>query len=259
MSLFDHISPNIDEKQIINFIKIGINFQDSKGMTALMWACLNKKRELAEVLIDAGADISIKDKNGDTALHYMLYFHFSEANNSDLIIKILNNIDDQILQKINISTALASAVGGSTKVVKKLIDKKADVNWRSTFGSTPLILAARRNEETTQILIDAKADVNLQNKFGDTALLNACKNYSENIAIKLIDAGADVDFKNENNEIAIAYINDFNLTKVLLHLKSITNEKILEQIQNQKSIISNCFQDPIADFNVVDMIFNFIY
>jgi ankyrin repeat protein len=48
-------------------------------------------------------------------------------------------------------------------VVRELIDRRADLNVRSTYGyETPLHLAAQRNcEAIAMMLIDAGADVNM--------------------------------------------------------------------------------------------------
>lgn len=50
--------------------RLNINFSDSDGCTGLMKACLNGHFDLSKLLIESGADLSLKDKNGQNALHY---------------------------------------------------------------------------------------------------------------------------------------------------------------------------------------------
>ena len=38
--------------------------QIPNGFTVLMWACLNKQVPLVKLLLDRGADVSLKDKVG---------------------------------------------------------------------------------------------------------------------------------------------------------------------------------------------------
>ena len=46
-----------------------MNLQDSKGLTALMWATKKECKNIVDILLKAYADISIKDNNGYTALN----------------------------------------------------------------------------------------------------------------------------------------------------------------------------------------------
>lgn len=48
--------------------KANINAQDDEGFTPLMNACQNRHVEVVKILLEAGADISLKSKYGDTAL-----------------------------------------------------------------------------------------------------------------------------------------------------------------------------------------------
>lgn len=53
------------------YIKSGeydINDRDSYQRTALMWSCLNKFLMVSKILIDAGADVNLVDKDHRTAL-----------------------------------------------------------------------------------------------------------------------------------------------------------------------------------------------
>ena len=56
-----------DFNLVINSKKFDVNHQNSAGQTALMMETNNDRNKQ---LLDKGADISIKDKDGDTALDY---------------------------------------------------------------------------------------------------------------------------------------------------------------------------------------------
>ena len=70
------------------------------GSTPLMSAATFNKPEIAEVLINANADLSIKNNDGGTALHTAAFF-------------------------------------GRIEIVQLLIDAKADKTVRNNFGATP--------------------------------------------------------------------------------------------------------------------------
>jgi uncharacterized protein len=65
-------------------------------------------------------------------------------------------------------------------------------------GLTPLLFAARQGDLTTvQALLDAKADVNEKSEFGWTALLVATQNRYYKIGLYLLEHGADPNIQNE--------------------------------------------------------------
>ena len=49
-------------------IKTNLSEKDDKGGTALMWAVVQGKKEIVELLIKAGANVNEKTEYGDTAL-----------------------------------------------------------------------------------------------------------------------------------------------------------------------------------------------
>src|SRR5512142_2171079 len=64
-----------------------------------------------------------------------------------------------------------------SKTVRALIAQKADVNARSSDGSTALLWLAHFNDtDTAKLLVDAGADPNAANDFKMTPLSQACTN-----------------------------------------------------------------------------------
>ncbi|WP_445362600.1 ankyrin repeat domain-containing protein [Microbulbifer sp. ANSA003] len=52
--------------------KVGINNQDVYGNTALHYAARNRHEQAIEILLSAGADVQLKNKDGITPLHQTL-------------------------------------------------------------------------------------------------------------------------------------------------------------------------------------------
>src|SRR5438034_779548 len=64
---------------------------------------------------------------------------------------------------------------GDHQGIRELLRNHADVNATQPDGSTPLILAADRNDlEVVKLLTAAGARVNAANEYGATALFVAC-------------------------------------------------------------------------------------
>ncbi len=98
--------------------------------------------------------------------------------------------------------------------VKRLLASGANIDARSrgshTDGMTMLILAVwhRWGRESVQLLIDAGADVNARDERGNTALIYAAEaRPAINLAVTemLVKAGADVNIKGEDGMTALMY------------------------------------------------------
>ena len=70
--------------------KININIQDEEGSTALMYACEEGMEEYIKLLVDAGADLNLQDKYGETALRKV---------DSPVSIDISNKITRYLIEK----------------------------------------------------------------------------------------------------------------------------------------------------------------
>jgi len=75
--------------------------------------------------------------------------------------------------------------------IRALVAQKADVNARSSDGSTALLWLAHWNDlDTAQLLLDAGADANLANDFRMTPLAQACTNGNSALVRLLLKSGA---------------------------------------------------------------------
>ena|SRR3990167_2086483 len=99
-----------------------INARDPKGNTPLLIALMNKDVDLANLLIDRGADINASDKDGFSPLIYAVLFEF-------------------------------------IPLTLKLIEHGADVNQELTTGETALYLNLQIGDiNLTRLLLNAGAD-----------------------------------------------------------------------------------------------------
>ena len=97
------------------------------------------------------------------------------------------------------------AYSGDLKGLLMLLSIDADVNAKSSNGSTALIYAVMRgHEDIVAKLIKNGADVNAKRPDGDTALFFAVTKGSARIVDLLIANGADVNVKNSNGDTALS-------------------------------------------------------
>lgn len=98
--------------------------------------------------------------------------------------------------QVDIHTAV---VTGNEEALRQHIAAGTDINAKDPFGgSSPLITAAVFGKaDMASILIDAGADLNFQNNDGSTALISAAFFGRSEIVKLLLDAGADKTIKNK--------------------------------------------------------------
>ena len=118
-----------------------------------------------------------------------------------ITILILSSCSQSAAQKegapdVDLQTAV---VTGNTEAVKQHIAAGTDLNQRDPFGgSSPLITAAVFDKrEIAALLIDAGADINFQNNDGSTALISAAFFGRPEIVQLLLENGADKTIKNK--------------------------------------------------------------
>ncbi len=167
-----------------------VNAKDNYEETPLMSALRNNSnKEVIQVLIDAGADVHARYKDG-----WSLLMWASMNKNKEVIQFLLDNDVDVNARGEDGFTALmvASKITSNPEVIKMLLDNDADVHVRSIHGWTSLMLASwgSRNLEVIQLLLDSGADVNARNDNGGTSLMIASRNNTIE-AVELLFAASD--------------------------------------------------------------------
>ncbi len=201
---------------------VDVNTPQADGTTALHWAAHWDDRELADLLIHAGASPKTTNAYGGTPL--------AEAcTNSDpvMIERLLKAGADPNARSAEGETALMSAARtGSVESAKALIDHGADVNAREQWlGQTALMWAVAENHPAVvDLLIAHGADVNarstvreekVKNKWftanvvsappkgGLTPLLYAARQNSLEAGKMLVQAGADLNLADPDGTSAL--------------------------------------------------------
>jgi ankyrin repeat protein len=114
---------------------------DDDGLTPLALADLDGHGDVAQVLVEGGADATTRHLHRRTALHR------------------------------------AVASGTLAQVRRELARSTADINQQDRWGETPLHLAVCRSRpDAAHLLLEAGADVNVRNHLGETPLVLAATN-----------------------------------------------------------------------------------
>ena len=159
-----------DISRIKNLLNEGldVNGMNEDGWSALMVAASKGSMEILKLLIENGAALDVKNRQGgQTALIFAAHW-------------------------------------GHTEVVRYLIAKGANLNVQMDDGWTALIDSiSRGNLEVAKILIESGADTNVKSNTGWTALMAAAYENHPDIVDLLIKGGADVKSTNASNDTAL--------------------------------------------------------
>jgi ankyrin repeat protein len=149
----------------------------------LIQAVKTRNADVVRALLDQGASVNAKDKNGTTALD-------------------------------------SAAIKGKVDVVRLLLDRGADVSAKNNFGWTPLICAVMFGKvDIARLLLDKGAGVNAKDNNGFTALRWAAREGHADIARLLLNKGADVNAKDRYGNTALYWANAHGKTDVAKILK----------------------------------------
>ncbi|XP_028985378.1 B-cell lymphoma 3 protein homolog [Betta splendens] len=118
-----------------------------EGLTALHVAVLQGHKDLARMLLDAGADINAMDiKSGQSPL-----MHAVESNNADMVHFLIENGCDVNSQSYSGNTALHNACGrGQVDTVRLLLKSGAESGLKNYHNDTPVMVA--KNKKIADVL-----------------------------------------------------------------------------------------------------------
>lgn len=173
------------------------------GSTPLHSACIYGNGEVAKLLMDAGADDTLANVNGETPAHVAVmkkkFGGDLTAQQRESVLRELENLDSprndgqtplMVLQYLDLNSSM--------DLLPVFLDRGVDVNHRDNNGNTALIHNTYNQcfKGIVKELVRAGADVNAANKDGNTALHYALRYGSQDVARFLVKKGADYNFAN---------------------------------------------------------------
>lgn len=178
-------------RNLLTIDSIDINERNLCGETALDIMCRKGESDIANMLIDAGAKLKLRDY-------------------TQLINNLLTRTDIQPSELINFFSQIGVNVKDVNKngdslihiacqinnlnMLKMLNNSNTELNIQNEVGETPLHIAVRNgNMEIIKYLIECGANLNIQNNLGQTALHIAFEQGDYGSVKELIETGAKLD------------------------------------------------------------------
>ncbi|MEM1112301.1 MAG: ankyrin repeat domain-containing protein [Pseudomonadota bacterium] len=180
-----------------------IDATDVAGGTPLHGAILEKRADAVQILLDAGADVGIRSNNGSDALALA-----AVVGDPDIVAMLTTREGAVQGAQQGDSLALFNAVQqNKVAVVKQLIAAGADPSVRNDWGFT--LWHAATSQEVGELLAPLAIDLNAVDIGGSTALALQAFNKNTEVALLLIQRGADVNISNHyGTPLHIAISND---------------------------------------------------
>ncbi|MBA3954880.1 ankyrin repeat domain-containing protein [Candidatus Dependentiae bacterium] len=171
-------------------INLRYSYKDdmADGITALHIAVLFGHTEIVELLIKAGANVTVLTKNNKN-----IFFYAVPQDNKE-ILELLLRAHERANSKIGYNEfTLRWAIESNYKTIVELL-LEAHVEFQATDGITALHLAASNDRcEIMEMLIEAGADVNAEDQKSITPLMLAAEDGHKNAVQILVQHKADIE------------------------------------------------------------------
>ena len=202
-----------------------IQAKDNNRWTPLHAAADNGNMEIAELLLQHGADVHAKTNIDSKFLHRAARDGKTEVDKKVLLYTVFSGIHAR--GEDDWTPLHLAASNGKTEVANLLLEHDADVHAKTDKGSTPLHLAAFNGKtEVAKVLLQHGADVHAKNN-GSTPLHLAAFNGKTEVAKVLLQHGADVHAKNNGSTPlhSAAYRGQTEVAELLLQHGADVNAK----------------------------------
>ncbi len=149
---------------------------------------------VVRALVERGADVTERQGDGATALHWAAYR--DEVELAGLLIEA--GADVNAANDLGVTPLWAAAENGSAAMARRLLDAGADPDVPLLSGETPLMTAARVGAaDVAGLLLDAGADPDATAGRSQTALMWAVSQRHPGVVEVLLAHGAAVDARTD--------------------------------------------------------------
>ncbi|XP_014670773.1 PREDICTED: palmitoyltransferase ZDHHC17-like [Priapulus caudatus] len=215
---------------------------DAENVTLLHWAAINNRKELVRYYLSKGAYI---DQLGGDLMSTPLHWATRQGHLQMVVLLMQYGADPSLRDGEGCSPIHLAAQFAHTTIVAYLIAKGQDANMPDRNGMTPLMWACYRvvNPDPTRLLLTFNADIHLRDRVHhNTALHWAQVSSNHSVIQNLLNTGANVDATNDKGEtpldIAIDKNNQWMVEKLQATRRDrgLDHSNILQRFINDKKV-----------------------
>jgi uncharacterized protein len=218
--------------------KGAINAQNHDGSTALHRAAEQWHWEVVQLLLEKGADVSLRTTKGETVLH-KAFLAKDEVHVAGLQLLFDKGIDANSRAKYGTTALHISSRRGQAAALGLLFDEGADINAKDDEGTTPLLAAIMwQCDEVLDILLERGLRVDTE------ALHPAAAGTCVPILLRLLKGVAEINTKDERERTLLhraASVGTCEAVELLLENGAdVHTEDIMSETPLHKAVRRGC-------------------
>ncbi|XP_071093035.1 serine/threonine-protein phosphatase 6 regulatory ankyrin repeat subunit C-like [Haliotis cracherodii] len=212
--------------RILSESPVRINKKGRYRWIPVMWAAHQGQREVFDLLVSKGGDVSQVDDVGDNILHVACY-----GGHVEMVEHLLSKdiVDVNTRGRYGWTPVMRAAFQGHTEVFDLLVSKGGDISRVDAAGENILHVASSGGhvEMVKHVLSKDVVDINGRGRRGRTAVMIAGYMGHEKVFDLLVNKGADLCLVGDNGD-------------TILHWASVSgNMEIVKQVLSQDIIDIN--------------------
>ncbi|XP_055838337.1 ankyrin-3-like [Episyrphus balteatus] len=250
-----------------------INARNESGLSPLLIAIQEKQETIVDILLKRGAILNTCSK-GISPLHHAVEMRL--CNITEKLLQFGAYVDSKanLYHKKEYTPLHCATENGDLEIVKVLLKKGANVNFKTADGLTSLHLACKTgNVEIIDLLLSSNADINAREHNKLTPLYIAVENSRREAAKLLMDHGAKINDEFDNGKTILSCAVDKRLSLIVNDIlqyspdvNNIINKKSLKTALSKRNgyseIVENMvkygFSDNHVDINDTALLHNAI-
>ena len=209
------------------------NYIRDAQWSALFYAIHQNHADVVQVLIDAGADIEVKDQSGCSPLHLACLSGELE------LVKMLVKAGAGVCVTDNAGRTcfMFAAYHGHTETVRYLMDashtalnltnQKGEAQWSALFYAIH-----QNHADVVQVLIDAGADIEAKDERGCSPLHEACGSGELEIVKVLVKAGSGVSVTDNKGNACLNLAAQNGHTETVRYLLCLPEVDVNQSVNN---------------------------
>lgn len=239
-----------------------VNLRDSENVTLLHWAAINNRKEIVNYYITKNAII---DSIGGELMSTPLHWATRQGHLSMVVLLVQYGADPSLRDGEGCSCIHLAAQFGHTAIVAYLVAKGQNVNMIDRNGMSPLMWSAYRvtSLDPSRLLITLGASVNMADMFlHNTPLHWSVLSKNSTVVSLLVNSGADIECKNSQEQtpldVALSTKNAVIIKKLqdTLHEKKAFQARWCQRLAFDKKFrYWTMFLTPVLGFYAIGMVF----